>query len=121
MVSANLVSAISGQGVGEGVGMSLSDARNGCEVAGNILVGTGERFSSYGIWTSGRDEDSEIASSYISAWLYPLTPGVKGSTGVSVFDNVFWDNLCGANSIPSYLGWLSEANLVRQSNLECPP
>lgn len=120
VVSANLVSAIYGQGVGEGVGISLSDARDGCQVVSNILVGTGERFSSYGIWTSGRDEDSEIAGNFISAWLYPVAPDVKGSTGVSVFDNVFRDNLCGANSIPSYLGWLSEANLVRQSNLECP-
>lgn len=119
-VSANTVLDVRGQGVGEGVGISLSRAREASEIRDNLLVGSAQPSASYGIWLSVGADRTSVNQNYVYGWLFPLAPGLADLNAIRVSGNNFSGNLCGANSLPSRLGWLNEHNSVAPTEFDCP-
>lgn len=119
-VSENTISGVFGTGVGEGVAISLSGERDGCEVRANVLLGNGDPSTSFGFWASVNTQKTTFTQNYLRKFLFPVAPGALALDNLAITENIFQANLCGPNSLPTYFVEMEESNVVIRSRIECP-
>lgn len=127
-IARNVVSEVSATGVGEGVGISLSDARAGCVVSGNRIATPWKTNGTYGIWLSYQERpttsirDNRIAG-FAHAFSYrkEQKATAKGG-GADVFDNNLLENVgCTPKNFASHYAGLPASNRFRSDKpLPCP-
>lgn len=127
-VARNTVSEVSATGVGEGIGISLSDARAGCVVLGNCIATSWKTKGTFGVWLSYQERssifirDNRIAG-FGHAFSYRKEQKAKaGGGGADVFENNLLENVgCTPKNFASHYAELPISNRFRNDKpLPCP-
>ena len=126
VVKNNLVNHVDATGVGEGIGISLSSARENCDVSGNTVKSSLLGNSTFGIWLSGENLATTVENNRIEGFTYPFSiprlPGVAYPAPITVrfSENLMKETPCNPSNFGSYFSYLPKSNKFIDNPKSCP-
>ena len=121
LVLRNIVDGIFPIGIGEGIGVSLSQNRQGCMILQNLISAKPESRASYGLWLSSEKAETIVAGNKISGFTFPFSIPLNDSRiWATIERNEIVGASCNPGNFKSYFGSLSSSNEFKNSRPACP-
>ncbi len=126
IVKNNFVNDVDAAGVGEGIGISLSSARESCDVSGNSVKSSSLKNSTFGIWLSGESSPTIVEKNKIEGFTYPFSipraTSVEYPASITVrfSGNLMKEIPCNPSSFGSYFSYLPTSNKFIDNPKSCP-
>lgn len=124
-ITHNIIDGVFLIGVGEGIGISLSNNRAGCAVANNRINTPAESYATFGIWLSSESVATSVNANRIKGFIFPFSIPRKKEDQLELiavdFKNNIMNNVaCTPNNFKSYFIGLPASNHFKKSRDKCP-
>jgi hypothetical protein len=126
VVERNYIDGIYPVGIGEGVGISLSNSRNDCRVINNYINSGDTGNGTFGIWLVNEDVRGEVAYNHVIGFNFPFSiprlPGIWRTitNKTRILKNTLENIKCSNLSYSSYYDGLSSDNEFLGEFAGCP-
>lgn len=124
-VANNHIEGVFPIGIGEGVGISLSNNRNNCAAINNVINNRANGRGTFGVWLAYEDVYTTIKKNKIVGFVFPYNvPRLTDKQRTvmkktTILDNVSEDVVCSPYSYKSYYQGLDRSNRFTGKKYDC--
>jgi Right handed beta helix region len=121
LIQKNVIDGISSVGIGEGIGVSLSQNRQDCVILQNTISSRRESGASYGVWLSSEKVETFVFGNKINGFTFPFSVPLEGDhIWATIERNEIAGTGCSPENFKSYFGPLAKSNSFKNARLSCP-
>lgn len=110
-------------GIGEGVGISLTNERDGCVIEDNDIRNTPDGKGTFGIWLSNVSGQTLVKGNTIEGYVLPFSLPLEDyevQAGLDISGNTVGSAACSPQNYGNFYKPILPSNFFKASNLECP-